>query len=380
MRAHATLSPSSAHRWLSCPASVLASQNEPDESSVFAEEGTDAHTIAELTARLTLGLIDQDQFDKAHDEWAKGCDFDRDEMRHHAQGYADMLRELAEGLTRYTAVLEKSVDTGIPGCWGTADAMVLTPSHFHVTDFKYGRGVPVQAKGNPQMMMYGLGALETYADIYQPTEITLRIHQPRINNYSEHTMPVAELLSWKESILPIARQALQPGAPFGPSEDACRFCPLSGKCRAQADQVLAADFGNPAELTVTELAEALARVPEIKQWLTALEASSLDRVYSKGEVVPGWKVVRSGGKRVITDELAAIDRLVAVGHGREAVADLKLVTLAKLDKLVGKDNLPEVLGPLLSRSEGRPSLVPEGDARPAIDPISGAQQDFSVTD
>jgi hypothetical protein len=137
------------------------------------------------------------------------------------------------------------------------------------------------------------------------------------------------------------------------------------------------DFGKrPEILSPEEIAEALALVPGIRQWLSDLEAAALDLAYSQGVPIPGWKVVMSGGRRTIVDQTAAIQALIDAGYKAEDVADFNVKGLGKLEKLVGPARLKEILGSLLQRSDGRESLVPESDRRPAISPNTEAAKDF----
>lgn len=389
MTAHAQLSPSSAVRWLSCPASVIAVRDSgiPDKPSVYAAEGRHAHEIAEIVAAHRLGMISDYEYQKRRSDWESRWDdqwgdtVDQSMMLDHARSYADLLAAYAAELPQSLVMLELSMSTGIPGCWGTADAVIVSPSRFVVVDYKYGKGVAVRPAGNPQPMLYALGALEQFADVYDPHDVTMVIFQPRVSDGTpaEAEISTDDLRTWRRQISPIAEQALEPGAPFGPSVDACRFCPISGQCRAQRDHALATDFGSPEIMSADEIAESLGRVAEIRQWLDALEKVALDKTYSRGESLPGWKVVRSGGRRKINDPDAAIERLVAAGHDRERVSSTKIAGLGELDKITGgKDSLAELLGDLLGQTEGRPALVPESDPRDSVSPTSDAQQTFSV--
>lgn len=367
---HSRLGPSAAERWMQCPASIRLSESlgEPrGRAGRWAEEGTFAHTLAELTARKLLlgeevdfttwrGLVTDDQ---------------AEDMARFVIGYVDFLRRARDELPHSVLLLEQRVETGVPGCWGTADAIVVSPTHIHVIDFKYGQGVPVDAEANPQLMLYGVGGLEGYGDLLGEVEtVTLSVYQPRINHNSSWTIPAAALRAWRDDVvLPVADEALNAPEPrYSPSESACRFCPAAGDCVARTDLVLAefaAVPNEPMAMSAEQLARVLAKLPDFKNWLASIEEAALRRAYTEGEQIPGWKVVLSGGRRTVPDEALAVQTLIDAGYGAEQVARFRLRTLADLDRLVGKD-LPRLLNGQIVRTEGRPSMVPAGDPRPAV--------------
>lgn len=351
MTAHAPLSPSAAHRWMACPASHLATQHIEDAPSLFAEEGSLAHEFA------AAALTGDEEGLPALLEIAETEGWDGQEMLDHATEYASLVRDWAGDRT---VLVEQRVDTGIPDCWGTADAVIIGADLVHVVDYKYGRGVRVDARDNPQMKLYGLGALQRYRDIWDPPEVRLTIHQPRIGHTDSATLSSAELLGWKGEVLSAARLAQTEDAPFRPSAEACRFCPLSGKCRAQTEWILAQPTTHPAELTPEAMAEALERVPLVKRWAEDVEGAAHE--LADAGRLPGWKLVRSGSRRVIRDETEALQALLA--EGLPEVTETKLVGLGKLDKIAGgKEKLAAILGDALGRTEGRLALARDDDPR-----------------
>lgn len=208
----------------------------------------------------------------------------------------------------------------------------------------------------------------------------MTVHQPRMDNVSSETLTADELRRWRtEEVIPKAELALSDDAPFGPSAEACRWCPVAGMCRARTEQSLQEDFGQqPEVIEPDELGEILARIPDIKAWCSAVEDHALDLAFSKGVPVQGWKVVMSGGIRKITDPTAAIQTLIDAGFPAEKVADFKPKGIGVLEKLVGKKEFPVVLDGFIGKTPGKPSLVPESDKRVAITPTSGAAEDFAV--
>lgn len=397
--AHAKLSPSAASRWISCPASIRMEQHAPKgEDSVYAREGTIAHALGELEAGLAFGLITKRQHTARLRTWRK--DFDAqgyeegvlEEMQGHIKDYVALIGERLQREPNSVLLLEQRMDTGVPTSWGTSDVVIVSPTHVEIIDLKYGAGLAVSAWGNPQLRLYGLGALDTYGDILGDTQrIYMTVFQPRLDGgLSTEDLHPDELRAWRtDTVLPAAELALGPDAPFGPSESACRWCPAAGICMERTAVATREDFGTPfteepltpasAEaMTPEQLGMVLARIPEIKAWCNAVEAHALDVAYTKGQHIPGWKVVKSGGQRKITDPTAAIQTLIDSGFKAEQVADFKIKGIGVLEKLLGKKEFPVVLDGLIGKTEGKESLVPESDSRPAISPAGQAAADFTV--
>lgn len=384
---HAVLSPSSAERWIECPASVrMAAAAPPQPDSPYAAEGTHAHTWAEAKARHRyLGMSDAELMEIELDLEAtcRERGWDAAEMERHAVAYTDLIGERLAEHPHSRLFLERRVFSGIEGCWGTADCIIVSPEHVEIIDFKYGKGVSVSAVRNPQLMLYGVGALDGYGDLLGEVErVYCTVYQPRIDNTSTYQIGAANLRLWRDGLMEVAASALDGTGGFGPSETACRWCPARGECAAALEHAVGVDFGelsedDPETLTPEQLGEALDRIPEIKAWIAAVEDLALRRIYTDGAKVPGWKVVLSGGKRVVRDPELAAARLREIGYVPEDyLTPPKLVGVTALDKLVGKGNLAEVLGEALERTEGSPSLTTEDDKRPDATPASQAARDF----
>lgn len=383
---HARLSPSAAHRWMVCPASIrlgekVEAEFGPEPDSAFALEGTAAHELAELQTARHTGLRTALQCEKELALWrGKYPEQDEYEMREHVLGYTTYLKEEKERYPHTQLLLERRVHPGIPECDGTADAILVSPTHIHVTDFKYGMGVPVSAENNPQIMIYGLGALEDYGDLLGDVELVrLTIYQPRLSTVSTWEISADDLRAWRDEVaIPAALLALSDDAPFVPDAAACRWCPARGRCKAQMDAALEQDFGtDPEMLSPQDMSDALGKLPYIKQWCSDLEKAALDLAYSKEVHIPGYKVVRSAGRRSITDEGAAIQTLIDLGYNAEDVASFHIRKLGVLEKLVGRKELPTALGNLLVKKEGAECLAPEDDKRPAINRNTEAVKEFT---
>jgi hypothetical protein len=398
--AHAKLSPSASTRWISCPASIRMEQHAPKGGdSIYAREGTTAHALGEIEASHTFGLTNRRQYLAARKAWradfdAQGYDADQLlEMQAHVKDYVVLIADRLKRRPLSRVFLEQRLDTGVPTCWGTSDVVIVSPTHVEIIDLKYGAGLAVSAYGNSQLRLYGLGALDSYGDLLGDTDaVFMTVFQPRIDDGHVDTEELTpdELRAWRTDIvLPAAELALGEDAPFGPSESACRWCPAAGICTTRTEVALAEDFGtpyseaplspaSPEALTPEQLGMVLTRIPEIKAWCAAVEAHALEAAYTQGQHIPGWKVVRSGGQRRITDHAAAIQTLIDAGYKAEQVTDFKVKGIGVLEKLVGKKEFPVLLEGLIGKTEGKESLVPEEDKRTAITPAGQAAGDFEV--
>lgn len=379
---HARLSPSASERWINCPASVRLIERLPrGETSTYAREGTLAHSMGELKARAVfLGQPSLKNM-RAVSKTVESEGYDLSDMNIHTDAYVALLRELREEAGPDSIILlEQRVNTGVPLCWGTSDAVIIGSAKLIIVDLKYGQGVPVDAYENPQLMLYGVGALETIADMLADIEeVVVVVFQPRLNSTSRFELAAEDLRAWRDSLLPVAEEALHSPAPsFGPSESACRWCPVAGECRARMEWATAKDFNHhPDLLTPEEIGELLKDAKGIQAWLDALKEVAMRKAYSENVPIPGWKVVRSAGRRSIKDPMHAIQHAIDAGWNAEDVATFRIKTLGELEKTMGSE-FGTVFKDFIVKSEGSPSMVPESDKRPAINTMSEAVKDFSV--
>jgi len=358
------------------------------DESKYAREGTIAHELGEIEARYHFRIDDAATYARKKDQWVVMFEAEeyeagtREEMERHIDRYIELIEERLGMFPHSTVLFEERVDTGVPTCWGTSDTVIVSPTHVEIIDLKYGAGVAVSAIENSQLRLYGLGALDKFGDMLGDTELVrTTVFQPRLGNTSTEEMTADEIRAWREEVArPAAWSAIggDDKAVFAPSEEACKWCPLAGICRARMEKNTQDDFGaEPDTLTLEELGDILQRTKDIRAWTEAVENFALDAIYSRGMEIPGWKVVRSGGRRTITDATAAIQTLIDAGYTAEQVTDFKPKGLGVLEKLVGKTQLPEVLGDLLAKTPGKPSLAPEGDKRESISPAGEAAKDFA---
>lgn len=369
----------------------LAQQYKREESdSIFAREGTAAHALAEIHGQNAYGRLTQDEFDTAVARWSDEfgdvfkapTNSDRDEMFASAVEYVELIRRLASRYKNSSVHFEERLPTGVPQSWGTSDTVIVAPTAVHIVDFKYGKGVRVEAAGNPQLRLYAAGALDTYGDLLGETEtVSMTVHQPRLEHTDTEELTPAELRAWRdEVVIPAAKLALGPvdKAPFGPSESACRWCPLAGSCRARAEYIAETDFGKePDVLEDDELAEILPRLADIQRWTEDIKKEALQRAYTEGRNLPGHKVILRGGKRVIKDQPYAIQKLIDAGWDAEQVAELRVKGITALEKMLGRGTFTEVLGDLIVRTEGKPAVVLDTDSGVAVTAESRAAEDFA---
>lgn len=378
-RDHALLSASSAHRWLACPPSAVAAELYEDTGSDYAAEGTLAHEVAEAVARHELAG------DKTGSDWDYMGDLmEREgvtqEMIDHAHAYADYIMEQIKSPDA-VVLLERRVDFSeyVPDGFGTCDCIILQDDVLTVIDYKYGKGVAVSAADNPQLKLYALGALNDYGLAYDIYRVEMHIFQPRINNVSWDSLPIGELTTWAEkTVKPTAAKAAKGKGTYTAGKH-CQFCPHAGKCRALAklctEYVKTHDMrvGVPV-LAPHELAEALSMEPVISLWLRKVKAQALSTML-EGAEISGWKVVEGRpGNRKWTNEDDVAQVLLYAGFDEEDYTETKLKSPAAMDKAIGKKQAAELLGDLITREPGAPTIAPETDKRPAYSPAD----DFEV--
>ena len=386
MITHALLSASSAERWLNCPPSARATEGLPDEGSAYTVEGSQAHAIAELKLRkYFLEPMSTRTFNSRLKKIREGKEFIFDgqptyqeEMLHYTDEYLDYVKGAALAFPEAPhAVVEKRVDFSdiVPEGYGTCDCILIGGDTMHVIDFKYGKGVPVSAKMNPQLMLYAVGALNAYNFLYGTQYIKLSIVQPRLGNISEWSCSELDLRVWASGVKDVAKQAFDGAGEFTPGAH-CRFCKLKGNCRARTEEAFAAipmAEKPPAELSPGELAEALKKASFLAEWSKDLQEYALKSVLDGGEI-PGWKAVHGRSIRRFTDTEAAFKALIAGGVKEALLYERRPLTLAAVEKAVGKKEFEKLASEFIEVPPGKPTLVPESDKRQAIAETEGARR------
>ena len=363
MTAHAILSASSSNRWLDCPPSARLNEKVPDESSAYALEGSEAHALCEYKLKTALGK-------KAKDPTA-GLAMYSKEMEDAASCYVDHILECLEGIKKTTAdpivLIEQRLDFSdiVPEGFGTADCVILADETLYLWDFKYGTGVLVEAERNPQLMLYGLAANLLFDGIYDFDEVKMTVFQPRRDNISSFTLPKEELYRWaEETVKPIAALAFEGKGDFS-AGSWCQFCKVKATCaeRARVNLELAKyEFSRPPLLTDEEIESILEKLDELAAWAKDIKDYALNAAIS-GKKWAGFKLVEGRSNRKYTDETKVAETVKQAGFDPY---EKKVLGITAMTQLLGRKQFNELLGNLVIKPEGKPTLVPESDKRPEM--------------
>jgi hypothetical protein len=367
---HALLSASSAHKWISCPPSALLSKKFEDTSSSFAQEGTDAHTLAQYKLEKLLGLDTKDP--------TESLSFYDEEMNGHAEYYAafvlEQLEKAKETCSDPQILIEQKLDFSkyVPEGYGHVDCLIIADGTLTVIDYKYGLGIKVLAERNPQMFCYALGGLALFDGIYDIDNIHLIIYQPRRENISEYSISKSELIKWAEEVLaPTAQLAIKGEGEYKAGEH-CQFCKAKATCRKRAEynlELAKHDFEEPATLDNDEIAAILAKADELVSWVNDVKEYALKEALN-GTKFEGFKLVSGRSNRKYTDEAAVADVVIAAGKDPY---EKKLLGITAMTALLGKKTFEDILGGLTFKPPGKPVLVTADDKRPEY---NSAFEDF----
>lgn len=395
---HAILGPSSAKRWMTCTPSARAELGVPESPSPYALEGTIAHECAEILLNRYKELQGLLFFEELKDELIASFPLHfmklMDQCKELGVDFWEMLETVHdfyvvpvfEDFIEYKKLdknaqllVEVKLNLGsfIPEGFGTSDAVIIADGILHVYDLKYGQGVKVDAEFNPQMMCYALGALYGPAEDYFIDTVRMTILQPRLKHSSEFEMFFGELIGWgKYTLRPAALKAFAGEGEYVPG-DHCKFCKAAPRCRANALRatILSDANAEPELLTDEELSELLGKIDSIESWAGKVRTYALDRVL-RGDAIPGWKAVEGRSTRKISDQETALTALVDAGFERDQVlkpAELRSIT--DLEKLLRKGAFNDILGKYVVKTQGKPTLAPESDRRPAF--VSDVRNDFN---
>lgn len=368
---HALLSASAAHRWLVCTPCARLEEHFPDTSSPYAEEGTRAHSMCEtkLTRFLAgnkepLGILDGEQ-----------------EMDEYTDQYVEFVEEelaAAKAVTpdaRLFVEQELNFADYVPEGFGTSDAVIVSDDTLEVIDFKYGKGVAVDAKENPQLRLYALGAFLALNVIYDFTKVKTVVFQPRTYNVSSEELTVVELLDWAENyVKPRAKMAHEGKGDFVVGEH-CRFCKAGATCRARVEkafEIVDREKTAPNLISDDEIPGILDKLDETEKWIEAIRVYAQNRAITEGVKWRGYKLVESRKNRKVTNEVEAVNRLKSQGYNLEDVTNTKLKGITDLERLLTKARFNAVLGDLVVKPKGEPVLAKENDKRPEINPVAEA--------
>lgn len=364
---HALLSASSSHRWLNCPPSARLCEGYDDKGSDFAAEGSDAHSLSEYKLRKALGMEAKDPTEDL--TWYDA------EMEESADGYVAFVMELVAEAKKTCSdpvvLIEQRLDYSkyVQAGFGTGDCVLIADGILHIVDFKYGRGVLVEAEDNPQMKLYALGALEIFDCLYDIDTVSMTIYQPRRANVSTFTLSRQELLDWAETVLvPTAQLAFAGDGEYHCGEW-CQFCKAKADCRerARANMELARyEFRQPPLLTDEEVEAILGKLDDLTNWASDIKDYALQAAIS-GKHWSGYKLVEGRATRRYTDENAVVAAVKAAGY--DPYDEPKVLGITAMTTLLGKKQFNDILGGLIVKPQGKPTLVPESDKRPAMTTI-----------
>ena len=402
---HALLSASSSKQWLHCTPSARLQEQFPNESSVYAAEGTFAHEVCEYKVRKYL---------KERVKRPQSEEYYTEEIDRITDVYAEFVIGIIEEMKRNgcepLVMVEEKVNYShiAPSGFGTADMLIIGKDEngkgvLHIADFKTGQGVFVDADHNSQMMLYALGGLAAYGYIYDIEIVRMSIIQPRLENISTFECTRSELEDWGESIRETAKLAYEGKGEQTPGEW-CRFCRAKPVCKACKDEALSLCreefldldesalseetdassevdgselvFKNPGLVPISELAQLLPTLNRIGSWIEAVFSFISSEAINHGVPIPGYKVVEGRSKRVFTDTKDVVD--TAVANGYTDIYKKQLITLTEFEKMMGKKKFAELLGKYVTKPPGKLSLVPESDPREPVVLNNSPNQEFAV--
>ena len=370
---HARLSPSGALRWGRCPGSVALEAGYPDHTSSFAQYGSDMHHLSAHCLENDAAPADFIGAELTYIDHGEERTFTVDEeMGRAAQRYVDFCREIALGadVVFVEAPVPLGHITGEEGAKGTADFVAVTSNAddtvtLSVVDLKGGKGVRVSAYENPQLILYALGTVEELDYLLDgaTVEVDVFIHQPRLDTVSEFHLTLDELREWGEHFAQAAAATRDPNAPRVPGEAQCRFCKARHDCPDLRRHVLEATESD-IEL-VEDLGEVLPKLKMIRDWCASVEARAMERLQA-GDEIPGWKLVEGRSMRAWGDQDAVMKAAKGAKLKVDEYAPRSLLSVAQLEKHLGKSQFFERFATLVIKKPGKPALAPASDPRPSV--------------
>ena len=383
-RKHALLSASGATRWLNCtPSARLEDKFNASKNSFYAQEGTLAHEFGDLNLRAFNGEITANVLSKELRKLRKDALFSG-EMEEEVKKYTDYCEE-AFNVARANdenakMLVEERFDFShlVQGGFGTGDNTILSDKIIEIIDLKYGKGIQVSAEDNSQLKLYGLGALRAFDMLYDIETVKLTIVQPRLNAVSTWEISVEDLVRWGEAeVRPKADKAFE-GKGVQKAGDWCRWCKVKAMCATLAAKNVALarhEFKDPYLMAPKELLEVYKQTPMLMDWAKAVGDHLLEEA-KKGKVWNGYKLVEGRSSRKWTDDEKVKEVLKEDFFEESEYMVSKLAGITAVQKLVGKDEINDLLGHLIHKPQGAPVLVENGDKRQPIG-LAQAKQDFA---
>ena len=391
---HAVLGASSAKRWLTCTPSARLGERLTSrfgsESSPYAQEGTKAHALAEIKVRKAFYAVDgmttavySRMSEEERDAYTGINAFRYDalrtelgdipsDMEHATDAYCDVVMEKylsakdRDPSTRL--LLEQRLDYShwVPSGFGTGDCVIVSDSLLEVCDYKHGMGIPVDAVDNPQLRLYGLGAIDKFGQLYDFSAVRMTIIQPRLESVSEETLDREALLDWAETEVREKAQLAWKGIGDFVPGDHCRFCPAKAVCSARVAEALKLfryGFETPGLIPDEQVPGILETLDTAEAWIKDFRAYA-EKQALNGQKFPGWKLVR-GKKpnRRWADPEEVRAQLLRAGYAPGQIETTLLKPVGEIEKAIGAKAFRALVGGLVAQGEGRLTLVPESDER-----------------
>ena len=382
MTQHAKLSASGAHRWLNCPPSANVEAKYPNTTSVFAEEGSFAHRLAELKLNLEYKYIHKAGYNTILGALKKN-DFYTEELEDYVDSYVntviELINESKKNCSDVLVEFEQKLDFSeyVPEGFGTGDVVIIADDTLQIVDLKYGKGVEVSAEDNPQLRLYGLGAYLTYGCLYDISKVKMTIIQPRLDNISSEIIEVKELLKWADRVKQIAELAYKGKGEFKAGSH-CKFCKAKAECKERANYNLELvdkyNFEADVFLAPEEIADILFKADDIQSWIKDIKEYALNEA-TKGVKYPGFKLVEGRSNRQYKDKAEVVKVLQDNGY-QDIYKPQELKGITDMTKLLGKKNFETILSDLVIKPQGKPTLVPMSDSRPELLSTDSAKEDF----
>jgi hypothetical protein len=357
-RQHAILAASSAHRWTKCPASARLEELFMDEDTEYSKEGTVAHGFAERVLNGIFNILD--------------TPFPNQEMESAVLEYTSYVTKLYEKMKTTCKFAFKAHEVKldfsevVPEGFGTADTIIISDGTMHVFDFKYGKGVPVYADENKQMMLYAYGAYMCYEMLYDIDKIQMHIVQPRIDNFSVNEITVLDLIAWAKDLKEQAELAFSGAGDTIPGEH-CQFCRARALCRVRAEYLaLLVDEGKNFKLmSDEELINIYPYLDTVEKLVKDIKGYMLNEALN-GKKWPGLKLVEGRSVRTYADELIVLKTLKKAGFKEAELTTRKILGITDMTKLISKPKFKELLEDqgLVIKPVGKPTLASVDDKRP----------------
>lgn len=382
---HTLLSPSSAHRWLICTPCAKLESNEPGISSVYAQEGIEAHALAELKLSYMLGLINDEVYTTKFEDFRLTSKYYTAEFNEYVNNYCQeimtIINEDYKDLS-VKAYLEEYVtfEDIVPEGGGTSDVVLVGKNFIHIIDLKFGKGVSVSAIGNPQLRLYALGAIRKHLRECICTEVRMTIIQPRLNDISTDFMNIKDLNDWAINYVKPRAQLAIAGKGELVSGDHCKFCKMRGKCKELADTQLAraqAEFEEsivennmlqPCDMSPEIIGRILDIAPKFIDWFKDVQKYATNITINEGVKIPGYKLVEGRSIRTIVNPIAVAEKLKESGFKEDDYLEpSKLLGISALEKNIGKKLFNNLCEQYIIKPSGKPTLVPISDRREAVD-------------